>query len=102
MFERAPVDQKIRREALAFRVWAYCTPKGWDVTYQEVADEMGLHVNSIITLAQRKGWLGRFRTSSAAGRTARECHKVGRPMSLNSLMSEIGEHHVSDLEAMDL
>lgn len=52
-----------RTEAIAFRIWQYATPKGWDVTLREIADEIGLAIGVVRAIAARKGWSGRMRVT---------------------------------------
>lgn len=57
-----------RTMALRYMIWAYAKPKGWDVTFNEVADALGISAKSVGAIAQAAGWVERFR---AADRTAR-------------------------------
>jgi hypothetical protein len=52
-----------RTEALAYRVWAHCTPLGWDCTVKQCADALGVSWQSVRDAAKAKGWLHRFRSS---------------------------------------
>ena len=50
-------------QALAYRIWHYCTPRGWNCTHTEVADALG-EAQTLVTGAVRaKDWGNRFRTS---------------------------------------
>ena len=51
-------------EALAFRVWAYAHPRGWDCTAGEVADALGVSNQAVRGVVVRKHWLGRFRVTT--------------------------------------
>lgn len=53
-----------RTEAIAFRIWQYAAPKGWDVTLREIADEIGHSVHVIRAIAVRKGWSSRVRVTN--------------------------------------
>lgn len=61
MKDRSHITPAIRREALAFRIWAFCKPLDWNVTLDQVASELDVHRNSVIAAAKSKGWLGLFR-----------------------------------------
>ena len=50
-----------RSEAIAFRIWAYATPLGWDCTVNEIAEELGVHVNQVKEICRVKGWRSRLR-----------------------------------------
>lgn len=57
-----------RTEALAFRIWAYCDPRGWDVSIVDLAERFQEPVARVRRVLQLKGWLCRVRkTSSAKG-----------------------------------
>lgn len=53
-------------EALAYRVWALCQPRGWGMTLKDCADELGENVNRVRAVAHHKGWLGRFRMTATS------------------------------------
>lgn len=66
---------KPRSEALAFRIWALCNPRGWGMTFQDCADELGENWHRVRKVAQLRGWSGRFKTiaphrSDSGGRRA--------------------------------
>ncbi|MCF7725757.1 hypothetical protein [Sulfitobacter sp. M22] len=53
-----------RGHAIAFRIWQFCRPLGWDCTRREIADALGLHVGTVAHVVAAKGWDGRLRTPS--------------------------------------
>lgn len=50
-----------KSEAIAFRMWAFATPLGWDTTIREVAEHLDVSTGTARNIAQLKGWLSRFR-----------------------------------------
>jgi hypothetical protein len=52
-----------RTEAMAFRIWAYATPRGWDCTATEIADYLETTPTRVGLVARSKGWANRLRTS---------------------------------------
>ena len=50
-------------QALAYRIWHYCTPRGWNCTHTEVADALGVSRRRVFGAVQSKRWAGRFRAS---------------------------------------
>jgi hypothetical protein len=52
-----------RSEALAFRIWAYCEPRGWDVTSPEIAEALGEPMPRVRLVCAMKGWTIRLRAS---------------------------------------
>jgi hypothetical protein len=50
-----------KAEALAYRIYCYANPKGWDCTMGEVADALGVGVRAISHVAEIKDWSTRFR-----------------------------------------
>ena len=49
--------------ALAYRVWAYAEPLGWDCTVSEIADAIGASPTAVGRVVSLKGWQTRVRTS---------------------------------------
>ncbi len=50
-----------RSEALAYRIWGYADPKGWDVSVDEIAQALDVSVQRCGTIIGRKGWITRLR-----------------------------------------
>lgn len=50
-----------RSEALAYRIWAYANPLGWDCTLAELADALDAKFASVRVVVSTKGWAGRLR-----------------------------------------
>ena len=55
-------------EALAFRIWAYANPLGWDCTYADAADYLKENRQRVVTICSLKGWTHRFRAPPSAGK----------------------------------
>ena len=60
---RMPDGCSVATATLAFRIWQAATPRAWDVTLDEIADEIGESVHRVRRVAQLKLWLGRFRVT---------------------------------------
>ena len=54
-----------RTEAIAFRIWQYAAPKGWDVTLRDIADAVGVGLMTVRNILRYKGWAGRVRVMTA-------------------------------------
>ena len=52
-----------RSEALAYRIWAYANPLGWDCTSGGVADAIGVSMQAVGHIVRLKKWHGRFRAT---------------------------------------
>jgi hypothetical protein len=69
-----------RSHAIAYRIWAYAGPLGWNCTIREVADAIGVSFGSVKNIAVSKGWAQNFRANSEAA-TSRaiflDTHTVG-------------------------
>jgi len=52
-----------RNMALAYRIWAYCTPREWDCLAAEVAEALDADVKSVASICRARGWNQRMRTS---------------------------------------
>ncbi len=52
-----------KTEALAFRIWAYAAPLGWNCTFAEAADHLGISTRQVAAVCVVKGWNSRFRAN---------------------------------------
>lgn len=57
-----------KSEALAFRIWAYCEPRGWDVNVTEIAENLEAPLGRVVGVLAGKKWLNRVRSSSSSFR----------------------------------
>lgn len=72
-----------RTAALAYRIWAYASPRGWDVTIPEIAEALDVSWRHVSGALQRKGWNSRVRHVSARG--ADSAYKtIGGSLDVNS------------------
>lgn len=55
-----------RSHAIAFRVWAHCTPIGWDCTIAEAAEGVGETTQRVRKIVTDKGWASRFRAADVS------------------------------------
>jgi hypothetical protein len=55
----------LRTEVLAFRIWAFAYPRGWDCTLQELADALDESAARIRAVCQVKKWNSRLRGAGA-------------------------------------
>jgi hypothetical protein len=51
-----------RSAALAFRIWRYAEPLGWDCTVAEIADELRESTQTVNNICWRRGWNRKLRT----------------------------------------
>lgn len=63
-------------QALAFRIWRYADPKGWDCTVAEVAEALDVNVNHLSRVIKMKRWEGRLRPMPRMGST----YQSGAPL----------------------
>lgn len=68
-----------RTEALAYRIWAYAEPRGWDVSINDIADALDVTVRRCGKVCATKGWTSRLRASRSTARSAAylECVSYG-------------------------
>ena len=52
-------------QTIAFRLWAYATPRGWDCTVTEAADALDVSLRALMGAIRVKGWGERFRTTQS-------------------------------------
>jgi len=50
-----------RGHAIAFRIWQYCQPRGWDCTLADVADALDEPFATVRAVIKLKNWGGRLR-----------------------------------------
>lgn len=53
-----------KTEALAFRIWAHASARGWDCTITEIADSLGESKDRVRAIVVHKNWTNRLRVSS--------------------------------------
>ena len=54
-----------RTEALAFRIWQFANPRGWDCSAIEIAEHLDLSTNVVVGICAAKGWHNRLRRKTA-------------------------------------
>lgn len=55
----------VKLEVLAFRIYQYAHPKGWDCLMSDVADALNVSLSSVRYVSTVKGWNSRFRVARA-------------------------------------
>lgn len=75
-----------RAMALAYRIWGYASPRGWNVTADELADALDETPQQIGVTVRRMGWANRLRASEAV---AKRDQRATGPRSY--LMAEVRE-----------
>ena len=53
-----------KTEALKFRIWQYASPKGWDVTVNDIADALEESPERVRAVCVAAGWMTRIRKLS--------------------------------------
>ena len=53
-----------KQNALAFRIWQYAEPLGWDCTAAEIADAVRSTPQAVWIVCKAKGWGTRVRSDS--------------------------------------
>lgn len=48
-------------EAMAFRIWQYANPRGWDCTVGEIAEALDMHPSPVGRVCVMRGWHVRLR-----------------------------------------
>ena len=57
-----------RTEAIAYRIWAFADPRGWDVTVADIAAALDLRNTSVQSICTVRRWHGRMRGTAVIGR----------------------------------
>lgn len=47
-----------------YLIWCHCQPLGWQQSYTDVAEALGLHYNTVARIAAVMGWQDRFRLTT--------------------------------------
>jgi len=58
-----------RGHTIAYQIWAYANPRGWDCTSNEVADALGLDRRAVARVAGLQKWTERFRANAETAQT---------------------------------
>lgn len=54
-----------RSEGIAYRIWAYAQPLGWNCTNAQIADGIGESVHVVANVCAMKDWTRRLRVEIA-------------------------------------
>jgi len=77
-----------RGHAIAFRIWQYCQPLGWDCTLAEVADAIDVTLPTVRAVIKRKNWGGRLRVTRTHHRGAGgNCYALSADAALDGTSS---------------
>lgn len=57
------ITTDIRRAARAFRIWQYCRSAEWNCSIPEVAEALGLSVDTVRGLCVARNWTARMRAT---------------------------------------
>lgn len=63
-----------RTQALAYRIWAYCEPLGWDASVRDIAEALGEPISAISGTVGIKGWHTRLRAPEQSGELGYRAH----------------------------
>lgn len=50
-----------KTKALAYRIWAFAEPLGWNATVREIADHLDVSIQAVINALRYQGWSDRVR-----------------------------------------
>lgn len=86
-----------RTEAIAYRIWGYASPRGWDVTVAQICDALSVSASVVGAVLQAKGWHSRVRAgidrysglSSAGGAMLATERHVVRDMGLDRMVGDV-------------
>lgn len=60
-----------RRKTIAYRIWCYADPRGWDCTAGEIADALDITYQAVGHVCRIEGWTGRLRVTTQHAGAAR-------------------------------
>lgn len=84
-----------RTEALAYRIWAYARPLGWDCTAHDIADALGEPWQRVSRVCAVKGWGNRLRKRERAGEMLRD-YLAPTIDPVAGLHNALASRHISD------
>lgn len=61
-----------KAETTAYRAWGIARALGWNLTVAECAGHIDVSENSLRMIAQKKGWLSRFRAPNRKAKVSDE------------------------------
>ena len=61
-----------RTMATAYRIWAFASPLGWDVTAGEIGEALGITPQAVGHVCRIKGWGTRLRKTAETGHGGRQ------------------------------
>ncbi|WP_282029467.1 hypothetical protein [Paracoccus marcusii] len=64
MSNRFPDGMSVPTKALSYRMWAVAEARSWDMTLNEMSDQLGEPLGRVRRVAQICQWLTRFRTTT--------------------------------------
>lgn len=67
-------------EARAFAIWRFAEPRGWDVSYDEIADATGLTESQVKYAIIQKGWGGKIGSGGVGRLTSEKAHKLHKSL----------------------
>ena len=56
-----------KNEALAYRIWCFCTEREWNVTAEEIGEHVGISKQQVARVLGWKKWGGRIRVTKDNG-----------------------------------
>ena len=80
-----------RTEAIAFRMWAYCEPLGWNCTFGEVAEHLGVNIKSVVSVATMRKWTDRMRGNPEPAHYRAVTHGFGPMHGGRVLLRDVAE-----------
>lgn len=94
-----------KTQALAYRVWVYAEPLGWNCTTQEVASALGESLMRISAVCRSTGWYNRMRTESCGPNhtlnwvsSAAHGHEIKLLTEQHLRASSLSQHKLEDME----
>lgn len=78
-----------RTKALAYRIWAYGEPRGWDCDTVEIAEALGESEKTVRQVCVVAGWNTRLRTSVTSDGSRNRGDKTGAYFGPMQIASDI-------------
>lgn len=84
-----------RTQALRYRIWAYCEPRGWDVSIRDIAEALGESIGTISGTVRINGWHMRLRAPERSSKLDYDVHsphmaRIARGMVPDVVSGRIG------------
>lgn len=78
-----------KTQAHAVRIWAYCNKRNWDVSRQQISDDLKIPLGSVNVVMSKNGWGGRINEKRRYAIVQHAHHAQGHRANINLIPLDI-------------